>query len=102
MDIAQLLGLSGCKNKPSLMENCFIVSGGAACNLKSLYARYRIYAEPPNLSVTASHSHWLNASPSPWSWQAFEVAARRAGVNVFSAEKFVVGDAEAPRVLRVG
>ena len=40
--------------------------------------------------------------PEPWCGRTFEAAARKAGVNVFSAEKFIVGDAEAPRALRVG
>lgn len=39
--------------------------------------------------------------PESWSGVAFESAASKAGVNVFSAEKFVVGDADAPQALRV-
>lgn len=39
--------------------------------------------------------------PEPWTGQSFERVARREGVNVFGAEKFIVGDTDAPRALRV-
>lgn len=39
--------------------------------------------------------------PEPWTGQQFELVAKRSGVNVFGAEKFIVGDAHAPRAVRV-
>lgn len=39
--------------------------------------------------------------PSPWNGRAFETKARQRGVNVFGAEKFAVGEAQAPPCLRL-
>ncbi|MCJ2165295.1 PLP-dependent aminotransferase family protein [Pseudodesulfovibrio sp. S3] len=39
--------------------------------------------------------------PEPWTGQALENAAREHGVNVFGAEKFVVGDSPPPRAARI-
>ena len=42
---------------------------------------------------------WLGL-PEPWNGPGFELMAREAGVNLFSAERFVVGSAAAPAALR--
>lgn len=39
--------------------------------------------------------------PKPWAGSRFEARAREAGINLFCAEKFVVGDAVAPRAVRM-
>jgi len=43
---------------------------------------------------------WLDL-PRPWSGAVFEARARERGVNLFGAEKFVVGDAPAPAAARL-
>lgn len=43
---------------------------------------------------------WLKL-PRPWTGRDFETAARKAGVNVFGAEKFAVGESEAPPMARI-
>ncbi|QGY39579.1 aminotransferase class I/II-fold pyridoxal phosphate-dependent enzyme [Pseudodesulfovibrio cashew] len=43
---------------------------------------------------------WLEL-PAPWTGAAFEAAARARGINVFGAEKFVVGDTAAPAAARL-
>ncbi len=43
---------------------------------------------------------WLSL-PEPWTGADFEAKARELGINLFCAEKFVVGDAEAPRAARL-
>ncbi|WP_250645541.1 PLP-dependent aminotransferase family protein [Salidesulfovibrio onnuriiensis] len=43
---------------------------------------------------------WLEL-PEPWTGTRFEARAREAGINLFCAEKFVVGDAPAPRAVRL-
>lgn len=43
---------------------------------------------------------WLDL-PEPWTGQQLESAAAKAGINVFGAEKFVVGQAEPPRAARI-
>ena len=39
--------------------------------------------------------------PDPWTGRALEQAAAARNVNIFGAEKFVVGEAHAPRAVRV-
>ncbi|WP_235893864.1 PLP-dependent aminotransferase family protein [Oceanidesulfovibrio indonesiensis] len=39
--------------------------------------------------------------PAPWTGQSLERAARQAGVNIFGAEKFAVGESTVPRCARV-
>jgi len=43
---------------------------------------------------------WLDL-PKPWTGKTFEAAALKAGVNVFGAEKFVVGETPVPAAARV-
>ena len=43
---------------------------------------------------------WLFLPP-PWRGQTFEQHIRSLGVNVFGAEKFIVGDATAPAAIRI-
>jgi len=43
---------------------------------------------------------WLEL-PEPWTGNAFERAAKAAGVNVFGAEKFTVGETKAPAAARI-
>ena len=43
---------------------------------------------------------WLHL-PRPWTGTTFEAAARRAGIGVFAAEKFAVGETVAPAAVRV-
>ncbi len=43
---------------------------------------------------------WLEL-PEPWTGQTFEDAAHKQGINVFGAEKFVVGEAQAPPAARI-
>ncbi|MFW5488333.1 MAG: PLP-dependent aminotransferase family protein [Desulfovibrio sp.] len=43
---------------------------------------------------------WL-ALPEPWRGSAFEAKARAAGVNVFGAEKFAVGESNPPAMARI-
>lgn len=43
---------------------------------------------------------WLEL-PEPWTGQAFEAAAHEQGVNVFGAEKFVVGETTPPPAARI-
>lgn len=43
---------------------------------------------------------WLDL-PAPWRGAAFELRMRELGVNVFGAEKFIVGDAAAPAAARI-
>jgi len=43
---------------------------------------------------------WLDL-PDPWTGTALEIAAREKGVNVFGAEKFVVGEAQPPAAVRI-
>lgn len=39
--------------------------------------------------------------PGSWTGQALEIAARQAGINIFGAGKFAVGEAPAPRCARL-
>lgn len=43
---------------------------------------------------------WLEL-PEPWTGSGFEARVREAEINLFCAEKFVVGDASAPRAVRM-
>ncbi|XPV76127.1 MAG: PLP-dependent aminotransferase family protein [Desulfovibrio sp.] len=43
---------------------------------------------------------WLEL-PEPWTGKTFETRCRELGMNVFGAEKFVVGDTVAPRAVRL-
>ncbi len=39
--------------------------------------------------------------PEPWTGASFEAKARELGVNLFGAERFIVGGADVPRALRL-
>lgn len=43
---------------------------------------------------------WLSL-PEHWNGKEFEIRAREAGINIFSAEKFIVGGSAAPRAIRI-
>lgn len=51
-------------------------------------------------SIPTGHYIWLTL-PSRWSGSEFEARARKAGVNIFSAEKFIVGSTPPPSAVRI-
>lgn len=51
-------------------------------------------------SLPAGYFIWLHL-PAPWTGASFEASARGHGINLFGAERFVVGDTPAPAAARV-
>ncbi|WP_243544166.1 PLP-dependent aminotransferase family protein [Pseudodesulfovibrio tunisiensis] len=52
------------------------------------------YGQPTSFFI------WLRL-PEPWRGHTFEAQARKAGVNVFGAEKFTIGDSHVPAAARL-